>query len=287
VTFFKRPFISVAIGMAVMVLHTGSISVTPAGTPASGTITISSTVSGKSPRYIGFNNGHYMPGSNTTAWAERSGINTFRCWASPTYYEPVDDLAPYGDGVVDVVSFDARKAALRADPENPLFVNWPAWNNRFENYVQPGRNRCTLNHMLRELRSIDVEIQAMISREAWSAPGTWGDRWEHWQCFYVMAYHMARNFDVALYETYNEPDLDPLGMSQDEYVEWLRFASDAIRSAVSDVNTRFGKSLVPQILAPCITHASAVSGDHHMDADPDSDTRDDRLGSADASKPSY
>jgi hypothetical protein len=241
------------------------------------TVTVTPDIVGTGPLYLGYNQGHFMPGSNTAAWVKRAGINCFRIWASPSFYEPSDDLAPWGDGVTSLASFNARKAALRANPENTSYINWPVWNNLFENAVQTGRNKCTLNYMLGALKSQGIQVQAVLGRTGWTQPGTWADRWEHWQCYYAMAYHMAKNYDVALYETFNEPDLTD-GPEQSEYVEWLRFAADAIRCAVVDVNSRFGKQLVPLVLAPTITHIIDSRGNYHLEADPDADPRDDQYG---------
>jgi hypothetical protein len=83
---------------------------------------------------------------------------------------------------------------------------------------------------------------------------------------------------VALYETYNEPDCGDCTMSQGEYIDWLRFGSDAIRSAVADVNARYGKSLAVKVMAPTVTHSADSRGPYHMDADPDADPRDDYTG---------
>lgn len=243
--------------------------------PAS--LTISNDIVSSGMVYVGYSQGHYYPGGNTTAWIERSGANCYRFWANSSYYEPTDDLPPYGDGVTDLASFETRKAALRADPENTAYINWPVWNNLFENKVQTGRNKCTLNHAMRGLRSIGVHPEITIQRDGWTTTGTWPDRWEHWQCYYAMAYHLAKNFDVELYETYNEPDLGG-GPEQADYVEWLKLACDAIRCAVNDVNARFDKQLVCQILAPTITHVIDSRGNYHLEADPDSDPRDDAKG---------
>ena len=62
------------------------------GNPAS--FSIFDTPIGVTPRYIGYNMGHYMLGSNTTAWTQYSGVNAYRVWAGPNDYEPTDDTRP-------------------------------------------------------------------------------------------------------------------------------------------------------------------------------------------------
>lgn len=62
---------------------------------AAGTATINVTQSqvGVTPQYISYNMRHYLPGSNTSAWVDHSGINAFRVWLSPGDCEPTDDGA--------------------------------------------------------------------------------------------------------------------------------------------------------------------------------------------------
>ena len=109
-----------------------------AATPA--TINISAAPIGVTPRYLGFNMGHYLPSSNTTAWLQYSGANAYRVWASANDYEGSDDIAPYGDGVTTQAQFDSRKAAMRANPESSTYANWTQFNDRFANLTQSGRN---------------------------------------------------------------------------------------------------------------------------------------------------
>ena len=104
-------------------------------------LTVSNTVNGQTPAYVGFNMGHFLPNSNTAAWVQYSGANGYRVWASASYYEPKDDAGPYGDGVTTFTQFDARKAALRANPfgtdsSGVPYVNWTAFQNNWSNLNQ-------------------------------------------------------------------------------------------------------------------------------------------------------
>jgi hypothetical protein len=260
-------------------LLVSSIFLVPPVQAAGAEVTIYNEIAGRTPLHIGYNMGHYMPDSNTSSWVDYSGVNMYRIWAAMDYYEPTDDLAPYGDGVTDLSSFELRKADLRTDPENTSYINWPVFNDLFENYTQEGRNKVRLNYQLGELKQLGVETMAVLNPTPWGDSGTWEDRWELWQYEYTAAYHMAKNYDVRFYEIFNEPDHpDNMWMNQDTYIDILKFSSDAIRSAIADVNSRYGKSLTAQISAPVLTHAQSSSGDYHMVADPDSDSRDDTYG---------
>ena len=86
----------------------------------------------------------------------------------------------------------------------------------------------------------------------WDAAGTgagWADRWEYWQHFYAQTFYLAQPLRRAPLPDVQraEPGDD---ISSAEYLERLRFASDAVQSAVADVNALFGKSLDPQMQAP-------------------------------------
>jgi hypothetical protein len=254
------------------------VGVTPANA-ASAAVTITNEVVGKTPLHIGYGQGHYIPGSNTSAWVDYSGVNAYRIWTAMSNYEPVDDMAPYGDGVTDITSFDTHKAALRSNPESTAYINWPVLNDRFENYTTDGTNKSKLNYMLGELNNLGISVLAVMNPVRWTGSQTWADRWELWQYDYALAYHMAKNYDVQVFEIFNEPDHGAnINMTQDTYIEMLRFSSDAIRSAVADVNSLYGKALSAQISAPVLTHAQSSTGDYHMVADPDSDPRDDQYG---------
>ena len=232
-----------------------------------GTVTVSQTPVGKTLQYVGYNMGHYMPGSNTSAWVEHSNVNAFRVWATSSDYEVRhgteenrDDFAPWGDGVSDLSSFNARKIALRADPLNTNYIDWPEFNDYFQNKTQTGRNDVRLNHILGEMKARDIHVMQQTTRSAAAGPITndadWAGKWEQWQHYYAMAFHSARNYDVAQWQMYNEPNGDD-NTNQTDYVIRLKLASDAIRSAIADVNRLYSKNLVADIAAPVTAGGSA------------------------------
>ena len=104
-------------------------------TASTASIAVSENQIGVTPTYIGYNMGHYLPGSNTSAWVDYSNVNAFRVWLSFSDYEPTDDISPLGDGVTSLATFNARKSLLRANPTNPSYINFSKFDNRFKNYV--------------------------------------------------------------------------------------------------------------------------------------------------------
>ena len=56
--------------------------------PQAALLTVSPQVVGKSMKYVGYNQGYYMPGSNISGWVRYSNVNAFRVWASLNSFVP-------------------------------------------------------------------------------------------------------------------------------------------------------------------------------------------------------
>lgn len=168
----KHTFAAAALACA------SSLAAPMAAAGATATVAIENEVAGKTPAWVGFSQGHFYPGSNTRAWIKRSHGNVHRIWASPGYYEPTDDAAPWGDGVTSLASFEARMLALRSNPEGGGYINWAYFNNRFENTTQTGTNKCRLNYMCSELRGLGVEPLVVLHRSGWLDENDWAEKWE-------------------------------------------------------------------------------------------------------------
>ncbi|MEJ7849093.1 MAG: DNRLRE domain-containing protein [Pyrinomonadaceae bacterium] len=261
-------------------------------------ITVENEVAGKTPTLIGYGQGHYMPGSNTSAWLKRSGANSLRIFMNAAYFAPQDDLAPFGDGVNSLATFEARRTAIIADPENPAYVNWPVYEDRFQNFETSG-NHYKLAYMMSELQRLGIKPivntqhcnvggatsatnprnwQNVTHNPQWmpiSIFNNYADKWEFWKWHFVTTYWLAKNYNVTDYQIWNEPDHVELGanINQDDYVDWIRYGSDAKRAAIQAVNARVGKSLVAKIYAPIITSPKAFN--ERLD---NADTRDDSIG---------
>lgn len=221
------------------------------------TVTVNAANAGTTPEIVGYNSGHFMPGSNTADWWRYSGVNGARVWPTPSVVEGTDDGGGWGDGVSSESTFFTRRTNLRNDPLNTSYVNWPYFENRYQNNPTTGANIINLNHAFSTMHAMDIDPLVEINRTnegsyAWDPAGTeagWADRWEHWQHFYAQAFYLAKNFDVHRFQMYNEPNLDD-DLTVAEYIERLQFASDAVQSAVMDVNRIYGKSLDPQMQGP-------------------------------------
>lgn len=242
-------------------------------------VILSNQVVGETPELVGYNSGHFMPGSNTAAWWEYSGVNAARVWSTPSAVEDYDDNGVWGDGVFSEATFLFRRNNLRADPLNRTFINWAHFENNYQNSTTSG-NVLQLDHAFGTLREMGISPLAVIHRTdnafPWDPAGTpdgWADRWEHWQHHYAQAFHLARHFDVERFHMFNEPTHGSQDISQADYLERLQFASDAVQAAVADVNSIYSKSLDAQMQAPVSAGGSTL-----FTPTPGGDPRDDTTG---------
>jgi hypothetical protein len=234
----------------------GTLAAAPIVRAANSTAVPSATPAGVTPRFLGFNNGHFRSTSNTAAWVEYSSVNAMRVWASAADYISATEGPTYGDGITTSAQLDAARAAVRASPESNacINVNGINWGR-----TQTGRNAINLDHVLSQLhqRGMDVLLQTTRSTSfnyvgAGASGNIWGGRWEQWKWYYTVAYYAAKNYDVQRYQMFNEPDHSASGISGDmsQWIDRMKVASDAVHAAIADVNATFGKSLSVDIYAP-------------------------------------
>ncbi|WP_200215109.1 CBM96 family carbohydrate-binding protein [Micromonospora coerulea] len=241
-------------------------------------VVVSATPAGRGMPLVGYNTGHFMPGSNTSAWLEYARVNAVRFFASFEDWCPDEAFDP-GAGISGIDAFDAAKDELRRSPEDNRFLDWELLHEVFEQHVYSNTNFYRLNHQLAELRRLGITPIIEAAQLRWNSP--WSGLWQQWQKHYALTYHLAGNYDVERYNFLNEPDHPGAAkdiVDQQIYVRGLQIASDAVRCAIADVNRRYGKRLRALVHAPVITHVSSSRGNDHMDADPDADARDDQYG---------
>lgn len=233
------------------------------GAAATVVATPSNTVVGPGLPLFGFGMAHYLAGSNTSAWIRYARINAARAFVSPATWILSADL--HDDGVTDLASFEATKAALRADPEATTYLNWPAITDRYENLVTSG-NRITLNHLFGELTELGVTVVAQSSLGGpWKLD--WPEQWRNWQRGYAHAYYLAKTFGVTRFAIINEPDAwgsDPEKRAarlktlpdMPAFMRCLRFSSDAFRCGVEDAGRAVGTPMRALVHAPVVTRST-------------------------------
>jgi hypothetical protein len=210
------------------------------------TLAVKSEVVGTTPVALGYNLGQFEENSNAADWFRYSGADSARLFVARKDLEKTDDKAPWGDGVVDQTSFFARRDLLRANAANPAeglsheFVDWHSFSsNLAKSYGYP----------LATLRDAGVDVLATITAGESLDPNDWAGRWELWQHYYAAAYVMSHKYNVRRYSMYNEPNHGNK-MNDDHWLDLLLVCSDAIQSAIQDVNKRYKRSLKPEIFAP-------------------------------------
>ena len=215
-------------------------------------------VEAPNPDILGYNVGHLVAGGNAHDWWRYAGVNGARIFINPSSIEPDDDIPGRGDGVRDQAGFLERRAALRAAPLDPDYIDWRDFEYQYENRLfgtSTSGNRFTINYALGRLREFNIAILAQItgseSRFPISNEIDWAGKWELWQHFYAQAFYLGREFDVARYQMYNEPNHSNAdGLTPENWLMRLQLASDAIQCALADVNAQYGASLKPLIYGP-------------------------------------
>lgn len=211
-------------------------------------VTVESDTIGKSMKYVGYNQGYYMPGSNVSGWVEYSNVNSFRVWANLSSYVPASAVQVDPE-VKSVAEFDRRKAALRKDPESGQFIDWKLLKKISSTGDPSEVNGMELDYALSELKRLGIDPILQVSSTDFE--DNWGNKWKQWQRYYAIAYYAAKQGDVRMFATQNEPNHSHSGpMKLEEYIMAMQIVSDAAKSAVKDVNQNYGKNLESKFVGP-------------------------------------
>jgi len=220
------------------------------------TLTVQTNVLGPTPAILGYNLGHFYPGSNTRDWWRYAGVNGARVFISPSQIESAGTVAAAAGlvGVSNQASFLACRAAMHTNQFNPNYIPWSSITNNYNNNDLYPVNHILVAPALTMLRGLSNQICAQITASQSTFPITdandWPDLWGLWHHYYAQAFYLGRYFDVQRFEIYNEPNNG--GPTQTNFLLRLQFASDAISNALADVNSLYGKSLTPIVLAPTL-----------------------------------
>ena len=238
----------------------------------------STTPVGTTPAIIGINSGNFIEGTNNATFLRWSGVNGSRTFTSAPNIEQVDDIPGVGDGVDSQASLLARMAAVRANPTDPALINFSVFE---DGYFNNQSDFVDYDLAYRTYNENNVAPLAIINRSQgqfpFADPGTarsFADQYEHWQHIYAQAYFLGGNYDVERFSYYNEPDAASQEVTQADYLLRLQLASDAVQSALADVNRDFGKNLQPNVIAPI----TAGGANEYFRRTDNTDTRDDQQG---------
>ena len=210
------------------------------------TMAVKAEVVGNTPVALGYNLGHFAENSNAADWFRYSGADSARLFVARKDLEKTDDKTPWGDGVTDQASFFTRRELLRANAANPAeglsheFVDWSSFSTNLAK---------SNGYLLATLRDAGVDVLANITAGKTPDASDWAGRWELWQHYYAAAYLMSYKYGVRRYSMYNEPNHGNK-IREEQWLDLLLVCSDAIQSAIQDVNRRYKLTLKPEIFAP-------------------------------------
>jgi hypothetical protein len=219
-----------------------------------GMLVVQTNILGVTPVILGYNSGHFYPGSNTREWWRYTGVSGARVFVYPSVIEPTAGTT--SSGVTSASTYSNRLAAVRANPTSGTYIGW-SFTNNYDSALS-GDNNLVPSYAFAALRQLGIQVVANItSGFSLGSSTSWSSKWPIWRHYYAEAFYLARTYDVQRYQMYNEPNYStPPSISEPQYLWQLQVASDAIQSAIADVNRLYGKSLVPLVLAP-VTSGSA------------------------------
>ncbi len=208
-------------------------------------IRVTGDVVGKTMKYVGYNQGYYLPGSNVSAWLEYSAVNSLRVWTALSEFSPPAAFSQ--QAVIALEQFEQLKQAFRADPGNGAGVDWPALNTVYSR--ETSGNKMVFNYALDELKRLQIDVVLQINERNFE--DNWSNKWLRWRQFYALAFHAALRGNVAMFAMQNEPNHRAAGpMTLENWMRGLQIASDAVRCAVEVVNKKLHHTLIPRFIAP-------------------------------------
>lgn len=217
-------------------------------------LTINNIVIGKTMKYVAYNQGYYMPGSNVSGWIDYSNVNSLRVWASINEYVP-KEAVNYQMNLNSLEEFEKNKRELRKNPENNSFINWNTILGKCRNSLFTS-NSMVLEYALHELKRLNIDVVLQMNSTDFN--DSWSNKWRQWQRYYALAFYAAKTGDVTMFAMQNEPNHRHSGpMKITEYVDAMKIVSDAVYCAVQDVNKFYNKQLKSRFVAPVTAGSNA------------------------------
>ena len=217
-------------------------------------VTVNKDVIGNTMKYVAYNQGYYMPGSNISGWLEYSNVNSLRVWTSMNDYVP-EEAVNYQKNLNTLEEFEAYKHELRSSPEKNNFIKWKLILERCRKQ-QFSTNSMVFEYALLELKRLNIDV--VLQMNSTDFDHTWSNKWKQWQRFYALAFYAAKTGDVTMFAMQNEPNHRHSGpMKITQYVDAMKIVSDAIYCAIQDVNKLYGKHLKSRFVSPVTAGSNA------------------------------
>jgi autotransporter-associated beta strand protein len=273
----QSPGAATAVRAAVLVAVCAGIASAPTAVRGQ-TVTLSGSAIGSTPSVLGYNSGHFLPGSNTASWWKYAGVNGSRIFSSPSYLTPGTSTYFRSESTLSLsattqAQFVTQRDALRASGTATTFVRWDRIVPLYATGTTDGNNSIQLKTAEDSMKALGVKPLIVMTRSpasyTWPASPTansaadWQDRWLAWQQWYAQAFVHAQYNDVENFQFFNEPDLYANSngtLTQDQWLEMVRFGANAVESAIADVNRLYGKSLTPHVYGPVTTGPETAAG---------------------------
>ena len=191
-----------------------------------------------------------MTSGDAADWFRYSGVKGARVFISATDLQ--SSTSPGRSRVSSQATFDSTVAAARsAGTASSTYIKWTNYNYNIDS--TSGSNDINYKNAFTALSGLGVDILANITCSPTTFPLTsatdYAGWWEIWQHYYAQAYLLSRDYGIRRFSIFNEPN-NYNGMTESDWLLRLRICSDAIQAGVTDMNTSYGRSIVPQIYAP-------------------------------------
>lgn len=212
------------------------------------TLKVTNKIIGKSFKYVGYNQGYYLPGFNVSGWLEYAGVNSIRIWPNLNNYAP-KSAVQIDKTVNSVIEFDKRKTDLRANPESNKYINWDALKPLYDTPDYSSNNTMVLEYALTESKRLGMQPVLQINSTDFDE--SWSTKWQQWQRYYSLAYYAAKTGDVEMFAMQNEPNHRHSGpMKLENWIVGMQIVSDALHAAIDDVNKKYDKNLQAKLVGP-------------------------------------
>ena len=263
---------------AVVVIAVCAAALLPGQAARGQTVTLSGSVIGSTPTVLGYNSGHFLPGSNTASWWKYAGVNGSRIFSSPSYMTPGSSTYFRSESTLSLsatsqAQFISQRSALRTSGTATTYVRWDRIVPLYTTGTTDGNNSIQLKTAEDSMKSLGVKPLIVMTRSpgsyAWpaspsaNAAGDWQDRWLAWQQWYAQAFVHAQYNDVENFQFFNEPDLYASSngtLTQEQWLEMVQVGANAVECAIADVNRLYGKSLTPHVYGPVTTGPETTAG---------------------------
>ena len=200
--------------------------------PTSVTARVEKEVVGRTMRYVGYNQGYYVPESNVSSWLEYSGVNAVRLWMPLNFLVP-EEAVDQQSKPTTLEAFESLKAALRRQPRRSG-IDWKTIERQADALYE-STNTMVYGYALDELRRMGIEV--LVQSTAYKKTPDWASKWLLWQRMYALAYYSALRGGVEMYAMQNEPNHRHAGpIPLEEWINMMRVASDAVHCAVADAS---------------------------------------------------